>query len=157
MRLILCRHGCRCWHHLCLHSRDDGTKDDGHGNRQGRHADIRSCKEAEHHDPICVKHQKQNQKQKQIQQQWWQGHHLCPCRQLRPCSCHCCLCVSRGSSGGSTGVAVAAAGPLRVSYSQCTLRVTYSKCALRVSYSKRPLRVSYSQHRLCNHNPLQKS
>jgi hypothetical protein len=40
---------------------------------------------------------------------WWQHHRLCTCRQLCLCCRYCCLCVSRGSSGSSTGVAVAAA------------------------------------------------
>jgi hypothetical protein len=53
--------------------------------------------------------QKHNQKLKQNQQQWQQRHCLYACRQLCPCCRHCCLCMSRGSSSGSMGVAVAAA------------------------------------------------
>jgi hypothetical protein len=39
--LILCHNGsCPCRHHLCLHLHDGGTKDKGHGNRQGPQANI---------------------------------------------------------------------------------------------------------------------
>ncbi len=124
MRHICRCHGCCPWCHLCLHSRDDSAKDNGRGNRQGRHANTRGLEEVGHHDPIGVEQQKQKQKQKQKQnqnQQQWQQHHcLCACRQLRPCCCHCCLCLLRGSSGSSTGVAVVAAG-LLIEYN--TLRV----------------------------------
>ncbi len=62
--LICCCHG-RChWCHLCLHSWDDGTKDDGRGNRQGRNTNIHGQEEVGHHDPIGVEQQKQKQKQK---------------------------------------------------------------------------------------------
>jgi hypothetical protein len=132
MHLIHRRHGHRIRLYLCLHLRDDGAKDDCHADRRGRHADIRSREEVEHRNAIGMEQQKQKQKQTQTQNQlqWRQCHHLCACRQLCPCSRRCCLCVSRGSSGGSTRVVVAAACPLRV---------------------------SYSQRHLCNHNPLQKS
>jgi hypothetical protein len=53
--------------------------------------------------------QKLKQKQKQKQQQWWQRHRLYACRQLHPCCRRYCLCISRGSSGGSMGVVLAAA------------------------------------------------
>ncbi len=62
-RLILCRHGCCCWHHLCLHLRYDSTKDDGCCNRQGWHANICGREEVGHHNPIGVEQQKQKQKQ----------------------------------------------------------------------------------------------
>jgi hypothetical protein len=103
-----------------------GAKDNGCSNRQGRHADIRSWEEVGHHGPIGMEQQKQKhkqkpkpkkthtQKQKQNKLQWRQRHRLCTCRQLRPRSHRCCFCMSRGSSGGSMGVAVAAAGTLRV-------------------------------------------
>jgi hypothetical protein len=119
-RLICCHHGHCCWCHLCLHLLDNGAKDNGRGDRRGHHANIRSHKEVEHHNPIGVEQQKQKQKQtqkqkqKQKQQQCRQCHRLCTCRQLCPCSRRCCLSISRGSSGGSRGVLVAAAGLLRV-------------------------------------------
>jgi hypothetical protein len=64
-RLIHHCHGHRHWHHLCLHSWDDGTKDYGRGDRRGHHADICGWEEVGHHDPIGVKKQKQKPKQKQ--------------------------------------------------------------------------------------------
>jgi hypothetical protein len=108
MLLIRCCHGCCCWRHLCLHSWDGGTKDNGRGDRQGRHANICGREEVEHHDPIGMEQQNQQQKQKQKQNQlpWQQRHCLCACRQLHPCSRRCCLWVSKGSRGNSTGVAV---------------------------------------------------
>jgi hypothetical protein len=66
MTCLICRcHGLPCWRHLCLHLREDNAKDDGRGDRRGCHANIRSQKEAEHHDPISVEQQKQKQKQQQ--------------------------------------------------------------------------------------------
>jgi hypothetical protein len=125
MRLFCCSHGLCCWHHLCLRLQDDVTKVDSHGNRQGLHANIRGQEEVGHYNPIGMEHQKQKQKQKQIQiqkqkqshkqkqkqnqQQWRQCCHFCAWRQLRLCCRRCCLCVSRGSSGGSKRVMVAAA------------------------------------------------
>jgi hypothetical protein len=111
---LICRcHGCRHWRHLCLHSRDDGAKDDGCGNRRGRNPNIHGQEGVGHHYPIGVEQQKQKQKQKQKhkhkhkhkqnQQQWWQRHRLYACRQLCPCCHHCYLCISRGSRGGSNG------------------------------------------------------
>jgi hypothetical protein len=101
----------------CLHLRDNGTKDNGCGNRQGCHADICGREEVGHHDPIGMGNKNKNKnktKQKQNQQQWRQCHRLCACRQLCPC-CHCCcLCGSRVSSGGSTGIVVAAAAAERL-------------------------------------------
>jgi hypothetical protein len=83
-RLINCCHGCCHWRHLCLHSRDDGTKDDGRSNRQGRNPNIHGREEVGNHDPIGVEQQKQKQKQKQKQnqQQWRQRHRLYACRLL---------------------------------------------------------------------------
>jgi hypothetical protein len=129
--LICCCNGHHCWYHLCLHFQEDSAKDNGRRDRQGRHTNIQGREEVGHHDPIGAKQQQKNkkknkkktkkkqkpkpkQKQKQKQKQWQQRHRLCTCRQLRTCYLHCCLCVSRGSSGGSMGVAVAAAGLLRV-------------------------------------------
>jgi hypothetical protein len=121
--LICCRHGCCLWRHNCLHLWDDGAKGDGCGNRQDRHANIRGREEVGHHNPIGVEqqkqkpnqkqYQKQKQNQQQNQQQWRRRHCLCACRQLRLCCRHCCLCLRRGSSGGCTGVAVAAAAAER--------------------------------------------
>ncbi len=42
---------------LVLHLRDDGAKDNGRGDRQGRHAYNHSREEVEHHDPIGVEQQ----------------------------------------------------------------------------------------------------
>ncbi len=53
-RLIRIHHGHRRWCHLCLHSRDDGAKEDGRDDRRGRNADIHSREEVGHHDPIGV-------------------------------------------------------------------------------------------------------
>jgi hypothetical protein len=53
-RLICRRQGCCHWCHLCLHSRDDGTTEDGRGDRRGRNADIHGREEVGHHDPIGV-------------------------------------------------------------------------------------------------------
>jgi hypothetical protein len=47
-------HGRRHWCHLCLHSQDNGTKEDGRGDRQGRNANIHGGEEVGHHDPIGV-------------------------------------------------------------------------------------------------------
>jgi hypothetical protein len=60
---------CRChslchWRHLCLHLPDDGAKDDGCGNRQGRHANIRGQEEVGHQDPIGMEQQKEEKKMK---------------------------------------------------------------------------------------------
>jgi hypothetical protein len=44
-RLIRRRRGRRLLRHLCLHSREDGSKDDGRGDRRGLHADIRGQEE----------------------------------------------------------------------------------------------------------------
>jgi hypothetical protein len=65
--LICCRHSRHRWRHLCLHSQDDSTKDNGRSDRQGRHANTRSQEEVGHHDPIGVEQLKQRQKQKQKQ------------------------------------------------------------------------------------------
>jgi hypothetical protein len=63
MRLIRSHHGRRHWCHLCLHLRDNGAKDVGHGNRRGRHANTRGQEEVRHHNPIGVEQQKPKQKQ----------------------------------------------------------------------------------------------
>ncbi len=42
----------RQWHHLCLHLQDGGAKDNGRGDRQGNHTNIRGREEVGHHDPI---------------------------------------------------------------------------------------------------------
>jgi hypothetical protein len=49
--LIPRHHGRHRWCHLCLHSRDDGTKEGGPGDRRGCNADIRGRNEVGHHDP----------------------------------------------------------------------------------------------------------
>jgi hypothetical protein len=54
MRLIRRCHSRRHWCHLRLHSGDNGTKEDGCGNRQGRNANIHGREEVGHHDPIGV-------------------------------------------------------------------------------------------------------
>jgi hypothetical protein len=54
MHLICCHQGRCCWHHLCLHSWDDGTKDNSHSDRQGQHTNNCSREEVGHHDPISV-------------------------------------------------------------------------------------------------------
>jgi hypothetical protein len=54
MRLICCCYGCCCWCHLCLHSRDNGAKEDSHVNRRGPNANIHGRKEVGHHDLIGV-------------------------------------------------------------------------------------------------------
>jgi hypothetical protein len=41
MRLICCCNGLCRWHHLCLHSQNNGAKDNGRDNRQGRCANNR--------------------------------------------------------------------------------------------------------------------
>jgi hypothetical protein len=69
MHLIHCCHGCCWWRHLCLHSQDNGTKDDSCGDRQGCNANIHGWEEVGHHDPISVEQQKQKQKQTQKQTQ----------------------------------------------------------------------------------------
>ncbi len=52
MHLICHCHG-RChWHHLCLHSQDNGAKDNGRGNRRGRNPNIHGQEEVGHHVPI---------------------------------------------------------------------------------------------------------
>ncbi len=48
-----CHGHCR-WCHLCLHSRNDGAKEEGRGNRQGHNTDIHGREEVEHHNPIGV-------------------------------------------------------------------------------------------------------
>jgi hypothetical protein len=70
--LIPCCHGCCHWHHLCLHLRDNGTKDNGRSDRQSHHANIHGQEEGGHHKPIGVEQQQQKTKtkQKQYQQQW---------------------------------------------------------------------------------------
>jgi hypothetical protein len=113
-RLIHHRHGCRCWHHLCRHLGDNGAKDNGHGNRQGHHADIRCQEEVEHHDPIGVEQQKQKQKQKTRSTTVAATSPPLHLQTATPVQLLLLLCVSRDSSDGSTGVAVEAAGPLRV-------------------------------------------
>jgi hypothetical protein len=50
--LFCCCHGDRRWCHLCRHSQDNGAKEDGHGNRQGRNADNHGQEEVGHYDPI---------------------------------------------------------------------------------------------------------
>ncbi len=82
MCLILHCRGCCCWCHLCLHSQDHGTKDDGRGNRIGRHANIRGWEEVGHHNPINVEQQKLKLKLKlKLKQQLWrQRQHLCACK-----------------------------------------------------------------------------
>jgi hypothetical protein len=40
MHLIHPCHGCRCWRHLCLHLRNNGSTDGGRSNRRGRTANI---------------------------------------------------------------------------------------------------------------------
>ena len=52
-RLIHCCCGRCFWHclHLCL--QDNGAKEEGHGNRGGRYANIRGREEVGHHNPIC--------------------------------------------------------------------------------------------------------
>jgi hypothetical protein len=52
--LILCCHGCCYLRHLCLHLQHDGAKDNGCGNRRGRHANICGQEEVGHHNPISV-------------------------------------------------------------------------------------------------------
>ncbi len=47
-------HGCRHWCHLCLHSRDNGAKEESRSDRRGRNADIHSQEEVGHHNPIGV-------------------------------------------------------------------------------------------------------
>ena len=53
MHLFHCCRGHRCWCRLHLRSQDNGTKEDGGGDRRGRHADIRGQEEVGHHNPIC--------------------------------------------------------------------------------------------------------
>jgi hypothetical protein len=57
-RLIHCCHGRRRRRHLCLHSRDDGAKEDGRGDRQGCNTNIHSREEVGHHDPIGMEQKK---------------------------------------------------------------------------------------------------
>jgi hypothetical protein len=55
MRYLIHRcHGCCCWCHLCLHSQDNGAKEDSRSNRQGRKANIHRREEVGYHNPICV-------------------------------------------------------------------------------------------------------
>jgi hypothetical protein len=77
-------------------------------NRRGHHANICGGKTWDTMYPSAWSN-KNKTKQKQNQQQWLQRHCLCACRQLPPCYCRCCLCISRGSSCGGTGMVVAAA------------------------------------------------
>jgi hypothetical protein len=63
MHLICHCHSRRHWRHLCLHSGDNGAKDNGRSNRRGRHTDIRDQKEVGHHKPIGVEQQKPKPKQ----------------------------------------------------------------------------------------------
>jgi hypothetical protein len=63
-RLVHYCHGCCHWRHLCLHSWDYGTMDNGCGTRQCRHANIRGREEVGHHDPSAWSNK--NKKQKQI-------------------------------------------------------------------------------------------
>jgi hypothetical protein len=63
MCLIRCPHGCHHWCQLCLHLRDDGTKDNGRGDRLGRHTNFRGQEELGHHNPIGIGTEKQKQKQ----------------------------------------------------------------------------------------------
>ena len=53
-RLICHRHGHRCWCHLCLHSWDNGVKEDSRGNRLGRNANIHGREKVGYQDPIGV-------------------------------------------------------------------------------------------------------
>ena len=53
MRLIHRCHGRHCWCCLHLRSHDNGAKEDGRGDRQGRHVNIRVWEEVRHHNPIC--------------------------------------------------------------------------------------------------------
>jgi hypothetical protein len=57
-RLIRHQHGHCHWRHLCLHSRDNGAKDNGRSNRQGQNPVIHGREEVGHHDPIGVEQQK---------------------------------------------------------------------------------------------------
>jgi hypothetical protein len=117
--LICPCHSLHHWRHLCLHSQDDGAKDNGCGDKRGRNPNIQGQEEVGHHNPIGMEEQKQKIKKnkktktktktKTNQQQWWQCHRLYACRQLHPCCHRCCLCVIRGIRDGITGVAVAAA------------------------------------------------
>ncbi len=70
---LICHcHGHRCWRHLCLHSWDNGAKDNGRSNRQGCNPNIHGQEEVGHHDPIGV----EQQQQQKNQQQWRQRHCL---------------------------------------------------------------------------------
>jgi hypothetical protein len=51
-RLIRCHHSHCCWCHLCLYSQEEGAKEDGRGDRQGRNANIHGREEVGHHNPI---------------------------------------------------------------------------------------------------------
>jgi hypothetical protein len=64
-RLIHQRHDHHHSCHLCLHSQNDGIKEDGRGNRHSRNTDIHGQEEVGHHNPIGVEQQKQKQKQGQ--------------------------------------------------------------------------------------------
>jgi hypothetical protein len=59
-RLIHHRHGHDYWCHHCLHSQDDGAKDNGRGDRRGCHINIWHREEVGHHNSIGVEQQKQN-------------------------------------------------------------------------------------------------
>jgi hypothetical protein len=60
--LICCCHGLCHWHHLCLHSRDDGAQDKGCGNIQGCCADNSGQEEVGHHKLIGTEQKKKNRK-----------------------------------------------------------------------------------------------
>jgi hypothetical protein len=116
MHLIHCCHGSCCWRQLCLHLWDNGTKDNGHGDKRGHHADICGQKRWDNTTPLAWSNQNKNKIKNKTNTKSTtcrQCHHLCTCRQ--PClCCHCCcLCISRGYSGSSTGVGVAAAAAER--------------------------------------------
>ena len=51
-RLSHRRRGHCCWRRLHLRLQDKGAEEDGRGNRQGRHANIRSREEVGRHNPI---------------------------------------------------------------------------------------------------------
>jgi hypothetical protein len=109
-RLIHRCHGRRRWRNLCLHSRDDGAKDNGHGDRRGHRTNNGGREEVGHHDPISVEQQKQKQKQKRINNSGGNVTASVPADSYARAAT---AAASGGSSGSSTRVVVAAAATER--------------------------------------------